>query len=421
MFDTVAVIREDLASFAHEFDWATLDARGATRMLAEIATIKRLADGLIAQAARRLNQTNAHAATSDRNGIALAARLAGIETSQMKTAVETVQLLDALPATAAAVNAGKLSARESELIAGAAATNPAAESTLLALTGEGLTKLKDECQRVRARAEDADARRERMRVSRTFRMWSDADGMLYGRFALPTAIGAQVKANIDREVQRIFRARRRGTDHEPHDRYAADALCAFVMIGATVYETQDRTDTNDNEARMPNTAATEGQRARSPHNTDSVRTNATVHVLIDHAALVRGVADTGEICEIPGVGPVDVTWVQSLLGSAFVTAIIKRGKDILTVAHLGRNIPAEVQTALVVSGRECSVIACSCRNYLERDHTTDFAQGGPTSFANLDWLCAYHHRLKSAKRYQLGPKDPVTGKRTLQPHGTRAA
>ena len=114
------------------------------------------------------------------------------------------------------------------------------------------------------------------RVSRTLRMWSDADGMLHGRFALPTAIGAQVKANIDREVQRIFRARRSGTDHEPHDRYAADALCAFVMNGATLHETQNPADTNENEACTPDTAATQGQRARSPHNTESVRTNATV-------------------------------------------------------------------------------------------------------------------------------------------------
>ena len=378
MFATVTQIRSDLAGFATSIEWSALDGRNVTLMLAELATMKRLVDGLIAQAARRANDTNAHASTADRSGVALAARLAGVEPAVMANAVKTAQQLDALPATAAAVKMGKLSAREAELVAGAATADPSAESKLLALTSEGIARLKDECQRVRAHAEDADARRKRMHASRTLRMWSDADGMLHGRFALPTEIGAQIKANIDREVQRIFRERRRGTDREPHDRYAVDALCAFVMHSAKGGEANDAndaaepandasesandvggaasgTDANDpsksaNDAsNAPNSPATEGERRRSSIDVNPVRTNATVHVLIDHAALVRGVAASDETCEIPGVGPVDVSWVQSLLGSAFVTAIIKRGRDICTVAHLGRHIPAQIQTALIVS------------------------------------------------------------------------
>jgi len=102
-----------------------------------------------------------------------------------------------------------------------------------------------------------------------------------------------------------------------------------------------------------------------------------VHVVIDHTALVRGRTADGETCEIPGVGPVDVAWVREILGSAFVTAIVTKGKDIRTVAHLGRHIPAEIQTALSVSGRECD--CCDHRGYLERDHTIGVAEGGPTA------------------------------------------
>ena len=101
MFDTVAQIRTELTVFAEGFNWSSLDGRGSVRMLGEFATIKRLVDGLIAQAARRSDETNAHAATSDRSGIALAARLAGVESGQMKSAVETARKLDSLPATAA--------------------------------------------------------------------------------------------------------------------------------------------------------------------------------------------------------------------------------------------------------------------------------------------------------------------------------
>ena len=144
-----------------------------------------------------------------------------------------------------------------------------------------------------------------------------------------------------------------------------------------------------------------------------------MHISVDHGALVRGGAVDGEVCEIPGVGPVDFTWVRDLIGSAFLTVVIKRGKDIRTVAHLGRHIPAEVQTALLVSGRECDVEGCHNRGYLERDHTRDHAKGGPTSFENLGWLCYLHHRLKSSG-WILGDRDPVTRKRTLRAPPERA-
>ena len=89
----------------------------------------------------------------------------------------------------------------------------------------------------------------------------------------------------------------------------------------------------------------------------------------------------GETMRDPGVGPVNVEWVRNLLGSAFVTfylnptAIVKKGKDITAVAHFGRHIPAELRTAMVVSGRECSITGCSGREYLELDHCeVDYAE-----------------------------------------------
>jgi hypothetical protein len=178
--------------------------------------------------------------------------------------------------------------------------------------------------------------------------------------------------NPDAEARRIFRAHR-GRDHEPHDAYAADALAAFVRNPA------------------------DPDRPRDP--------NATVHVIIDHGALLRGGTADGEVCEIAGVGPVDINWVRTLIGSAFLTAVIKRGKDILTVGHLGRHVPAEIQTALLVSGHECQIEGCYQRGYLERDHTHDHAHGGPTAYWNLKWLCAQDHRRKT-RGWTLGPPTP---------------
>ncbi|HVJ96985.1 MAG TPA: HNH endonuclease signature motif containing protein, partial [Acidimicrobiia bacterium] len=128
----------------------------------------------------------------------------------------------------------------------------------------------------------------------------------------------------------------------------------------------------------------------------------------------------GETCEIQGVGPVSVEWVRSILGEAFLTAIIKKGTDIKTVAHFGRNVPELVQTAKIVSGHECEAEDCEIHGYLERDHVHDYALGGVTSLANLIWLCYFHNRLKS-RGWILGPPDPETGKRKLFPPNSQVA
>ncbi|MGH2704161.1 MAG: hypothetical protein ACRDJ4_03430 [Actinomycetota bacterium] len=39
---------------------------------------------------------------------------------------------------------------------------------------------------------------------------------------------------------------------------------------------------------------------------------ARVHVRVDHSALLRGHSVSGEICEIPGVGPIPVAVAESL-------------------------------------------------------------------------------------------------------------
>ena len=178
-------------------------------------------------------------------------------------------------------------------------------------------------------------------------------------------------------MQQLFREHKSG-EHESHEAYAADALVAFVLGG------------------------------------EGANVKVNTHVLIDHGALLRDRPLDGEVCEIAGVGPVDPAWVKEILGESFLTAIIKNGKDINTVAHLGRNVPAEVMTALIVNGHECGIEGCDNRGYLERDHIQEFANGGPTALWNLLWLCYLHHRLKTAG-WLLGDANPITGKRTLRP------
>ncbi len=386
MFDSLVSTRRTLEEVALAFDASALSPEAASRVVLELGLIGRLVDGMVASAARRVSETSASAA----DAVASVAKTLGVGAGEVRGAIETAKRREGLPATDRMVREGRLSATEAQLIAGAAAKNPAAEESLLAIAEQGLVPLRDACVRARAAVEDPAARAQRHHRQREWRSWTDADGMFVGRFRFAPEVGGQLKSKIDDQVQRIFRARKAGTDHESLDAYAADAVTECLL------------------------AEPAAQTA-----TGSSVPNAYVHIVVDHGALIRGGTADGEICEIPGVGAVDVSWVKELLGSAFLTAVIKRGKDILTVAHLGRHVPAEVMTALLVDGRECDVEGCNHRGYLERDHIDEHAKGGPTSFANLGWLCYRHHRLKTAG-WILGPGDPETRKRTLRaPPGVR--
>ena len=334
-------------------------------LMEQLAQGRRLIDGMAGKLARRIDNAKEVAHTL------------GVPTREVRASVETAELLEELPATDAAVRSGQLSARQAELIAGAATVNPDAEAELLRTAKLGLVPLKDACIAARAAVEDPPTRRKRQHASRFFRIGTDDDGMVAGSFRLAPEIGGQIKAKFDAEVQRIFREHKSG-DHEPHEAYAADAFASFMLDGK------------------------------------GGALKAYVHVVIDHGALMRGGPVEGERCEIPGVGPVDVAWVKELMGSAFLTAVIKNGKDITTVAHLGRHVPAEVMTALIVNGRECCVEGCYNRGYLELDHRHEYAKGGPTSYENLGYFCSGDHDKKT-KGWILGEPDPVTGKRSLTP------
>jgi hypothetical protein len=379
MFDT---LHTEAGALASQFDVRLLDGAGAVDAVRTLGSIKRFVDGMLAKAASRVHDTAAHVGSGERDAAAFVAHTVGVEVGEARRAMATASRLEDLPATDAAVRDGRLSARHAELIAETATIYPEMEKRLLAAAKLGTRALKDACQRVQADHEDPAARSKRQRDARELRMWPAADGMVEGRFRLTPEIGGQIKAIVDGELQKIFRDRRGGEKHEPHHAYAADVLAEMFLGDGTAKGVKH-----------------------------------TVHIVIDHAALVRGNTIDGERCEIPGVGPLSVSSVRVLLGDAFLTAIIKKGRDIATVAHLGRHVPAEVRTAMIVGGRECAVEGCECNGYLELDHSeVDFAAGGPTAYRNLTWLCYSHHRLKSSG-WVLGPPNPFSGKRPLRPPG----
>jgi 5-methylcytosine-specific restriction endonuclease McrA len=210
---------------------------------------------------------------------------------------------------------------------------------------------------------------ERIRRHRYLRHWSDAEGAFCLQARMTADDGARVLAGLAPHRERIFTEARAAGRREPSEAYAADALVAMASVEA-------------------------GEGTGSPR--------ATVQVRVDHSALVRGHTERGEVCEIPGVGPIPVAAARRLASDSIITAVVSEGSDVTAVAHLGRTIPARVRTALEARDPTCVVPRCGIRRGLEIDHRVPFAEGGPTTLSNLARLCSWHHYQKTHRGYRLG-------------------
>ena len=127
-----------------------------------------------------------------------------------------------------------------------------------------------------------------------------------------------------------------------------------------------------------------------------------VHLRVDLAALRRGSLGRGEVCEIPGVGPVPLETARSLMGDAITKVVIANGVDVTTICNLGRYIPASFKSALIERDRTCVVPGCDVAYGLEFDHwRTSFAAGGTVSLDNLARLCGHHHYQRTHKGFRL--------------------
>src|SRR5207244_10301320 len=71
----------------------------------------------------------------------------------------------------------------------------------------------------------------------------------------------------------------------------------------------------------------------------------TVHVRVDHSALVRGYAEGDEVCDIPGIGPIPVAAARAMATDCILRVLLTDGNDIKAVAHAGRTLPATLRTA----------------------------------------------------------------------------
>jgi len=310
-----------------------------------------------------------------RSAAAWMAAKAGTPVGPAIRAMETLRLLDDLPATAAAFHAGRLSLLQVSEIVDVASEWPHTEQRLLdAAETLSLNDLREECRRVKAAlVTDEDDRYRRLRKGRYLRSWTDRDGAVRLSARLTPDDGARLLSQVDSLCDDTVGDAKAGGWFESKEAHRADALVDLARYGGA-----------GNEPCGP---------------------EATIHVWVDYEALVRGHTVEGEQCEIPGIGPIPVSVARQLANDAYLKVLVTKADDIVAVAHAGRTNPARLRTFLECRDPKCIVPGCDERRDLQIDHRQPVAAGGMTRLDNMARLCRRHHYEKSVLgyRYRGGP------------------
>ena len=388
-------VANDLRDGLADYEPERITGADADRMLKAFAEVERLAAAGKLLSARRVESSNVWRRTGHRSAAAHLADATGTGLGPAITTLETARQLGELPATDGALRGGRLSEAQVKEIAGAAILQPDAEQELVAAAGtQPLNVLKLRCRRVRATGSDQHESYEKIRRSRYLRHWTDNDGAVRFDARLTPDDGARLIASVKAETARLAAEARRDGRDEPLKALSADALMALVC------GSPEPADRSGEDGSAPGSGGSAGGSRRC----GTSGPTAMVHVRVDHQALVRGHVEAGEVCEIPGIGPIPVEVARQLAVDSILSVLVTDGVDIMSVSHAGRSVPAKVRTALLERDPCCVVSGCDVRDGLEIDHVHEFGKGGPTELANLVRLCRWHHYLKTHQRFHLEPE-----------------
>ncbi len=357
-------------------------------------------------AARRVEESHLHRRSGHRSAAEYLAAETGDSVGETKDLIRLGEQLGDQPELAGAFCDGSVSRRRAAQVSDAVRVNPGKEAELV----EGAKRdtdaqLRERCQRAKAQGRTpAEEARHYRRLHRNRRCFTgtDTDGAFSLRAVLTPDVGARVLVALEAQAERYFEQARRSGEHEGADAYRADALVALVTGRGVLGPGGD--EAGPTPGRPPDP-------------------RAQLFIRADLTALRRGHVVGDELCEIPGVGPVPVEAAVAHLGAALTRLVVTDGVDVTTVYSPGRHLPRAVRAALLERDSRCVVPGCDARLGLENDHwVTDFAQGGPTTLANLARLCHRHHQQRTHQGFQLlggpgnwrwiTPETPIVPKRS---------
>ena len=159
----------------------------------------------------------------------------------------------------------------------------------------------------------------------------------------------------------------------------------------------------------------------SGSNVKARSTRPELVVVVSHDVTQRGWKDVepGEVCKIPGVGPIAPQVAKRIAEDAFLNGVFYDGCDLRHFKRWSRNIPIEIQVALELGEPpDFQGVRCvDCRNHFrtEFDHVHPYAAGGPTSGPNMKPRCWSCHvgkteRDRKARLLRARPPDEPDGR-----------
>ncbi len=426
---TLKRLAHELRAVLTDLDPDRLSGSDASKLLDAFTDLEKLATGGKLLTARRVESSNVWRTKGHRSAASHIAEVSGTGIGPAIHTLQAARQLVGLPAAEEAVRKGRLSEVQVKEIASAASLLPEAEGELLqAAEQQPLNVLKLRCRRAKATGKGQATTYRAIHRARYLRNWIDDDGAVRLDAKLTPDAGARLLGAVKAQAERLATDARRAGVNESARALAADALVRLAGRSGAAAPAIRQAATTAANGRPPENGTTPGKRSRvtarmgasgrraggaregtpndriaedagDDHSDQAPRT--MVHVRVDHAALVRGHTEAGEVCEIPGIGPIPVGVAREMAGDSILSVLITDGVDVTTVAHAGRTIPVSIRRALLERDPACVVPGCEVSDGLEIDHIVPYGEGGTTTLGNLARLCHWHHYLKTHQRHRL--------------------
>ncbi|MGH2777495.1 MAG: hypothetical protein ACRDJB_02475, partial [Actinomycetota bacterium] len=304
-----------------------LSLAAARQQLETYARAQRLAAFGVAALARRIDDASEIARTT------------GSSTGRAKDTIATGKVLSGSAPLADALKQGDISLDQAAEIAKAEESAPGAATELLKVAEEeSFHVLREKARKVKLEAEQHRGLAERQRAARKAGSHSDELGMVHIHMELEPHL-APIVARAEAEAQRLGRKAKAEGMKEPFERHLADAYAALLSGSGK-------------------------GRAKRPE----------LVILVSHEIAKRGWKDVkqGELCKIPGVGPVSPQVAGEIAQDAFLNGVFFDGVDLRNFKRWSRAPSVEVRTALELGEPpEFDGVCCvDCGNRLrpEFDH-----------------------------------------------------
>lgn len=399
-------IRQSIVAFAGAFEARTLSAAQAGEALKLCAQIEASAASIKALAAARCAEGKTWERDGYRSAADQLADQAGMTPGSAKRVLEAGRRMIEQPEVASAALAGELSLEQATAVSDGAAANPSKAGELIERAKQvSMPELNEEVAKVKAAATDQEQRRRERHTRRSLRRWTDRDGALQAHLYGHPEDGATLWRMLDPVRRRLNMLRREsGAERDTFEGLDYDALMTVASIAAG----RDGGELSVSDllelGLFPQLSADLLAKTDEPTSKKQKLAGrpAKVMIRVDFAALMRGVALEGELCEIAGYGPVPVSVVEKLLETEnpFIVGIITKGQAVVGTYHRGRRPNAHQKSALDFLYPVCAVLGCSSST-CDDEHREEFSKTKITAFDYMDRLCRHHHWLKTHKGWAL--------------------